>query len=135
MLASASIGAIWSSCSPDFGIKGVLDRFKQIEPKIIIAADGYKYNGKVINLLSKLKGILSEIPSIKSTVIIPIILDGDIKQISNLENPEEIFLAALILKKNNQRDEANVFLEQIINQFPGNDYTDYAKNLLIENND
>ena len=58
-----------------------------------------------------------------------------IKQISNLKNPEEIFLAALILQANNQRDEANIFLEQIIDQFPGNDYADYAKNLLIENND
>ena len=46
MLATASIGAIWSSCSPDFGIKGVLDRFKQIEPKLIFTADGYWYNGK-----------------------------------------------------------------------------------------
>ena len=55
MLASASIGAIWSSCSPDFGIQGVLDRFKQIKPKIIFTTDGYKYNGKVSNLLSKLK--------------------------------------------------------------------------------
>ena len=77
MLASTSIGAIWSSCSPDFGIQGVLDRFKQIEPKIIFTADGYKYNGKVINLLSKLKVILSKLPSIKTTVIIPFISDGN----------------------------------------------------------
>ncbi len=49
MLAAASIGAIWSSSSPDFGIKGVLDRFSQIEPKVIFAADGYFYKGKVID--------------------------------------------------------------------------------------
>jgi acetoacetyl-CoA synthetase len=46
MLAAASIGAIWSSCSPDFGVKGVLDRFGQIEPKLFISCDGYWYNGK-----------------------------------------------------------------------------------------
>ena len=71
MLATASIGAIWSSCSPDFGIKGVLDRFQQIEPKLIFAADGYLYNGKTIDCLSKLKKILTDLPSIKQTIIIP----------------------------------------------------------------
>ena len=76
MLASASIGAIWSSCSPDFGIHGVLDRFKQIKPKIIITTDGYYYNGKVIHSLSKLKEILLDLPSIQRTIIIPFISDG-----------------------------------------------------------
>ena len=71
MLATASIGAIWSSCSPDFGIKGVLDRFKQIEPKLIFTADGYWYNGKQIDCTIKIKEILTDLPSIKKTVIIP----------------------------------------------------------------
>ena len=71
MLATASIGAIWSSCSPDFGIKGVLDRFQQIEPKLIFTADSYRYNGKHIDCLSKLKNILVDLPSIKQTVIVP----------------------------------------------------------------
>jgi len=83
MLATASIGAIWSSCSPDFGIQGVLDRFKQIEPKIIITANGYKYNGKAINLLAKLKSILSELPSIQTTIIIPFITYDDTIELSN----------------------------------------------------
>ena len=46
MLATASLGAVWSSCSPDFGVEGVLDRFGQIEPKVLFAADGYAYGGK-----------------------------------------------------------------------------------------
>ena len=71
MLATASVGAIWSSCSPDFGIKGVLDRFSQIEPKIIITASDYIYNGKTINCLSKIKEILSDLPSIEKTIIVP----------------------------------------------------------------
>ena len=71
MLASASIGAIWSSSSPDFGIKGVLDRFAQIEPKVLFAADGYFYNGKRFNSLEKLEGILKALPSIENVVIIP----------------------------------------------------------------
>ncbi|NOZ07335.1 MAG: acetoacetate--CoA ligase [FCB group bacterium] len=70
MLASASIGAIWSSSSPDFGIKGVLDRFSQIQPKIIFAADGYFYNGKQFDSLEKLRGILSSLPSVKKVVVV-----------------------------------------------------------------
>jgi acetoacetyl-CoA synthetase len=83
MLATASIGAIWSSCSPDFGIKGVLDRFQQIEPKLIFAADGYLYNGKTIDCLSKLKNILTYLPSIKKTIIVPFSGDSNTKVIKN----------------------------------------------------
>ena len=83
MLATASIGAIWSSCSPDFGIKGVLDRFQQIEPKLIFAADGYLYNGKTIDCLSKLKKILVDLPSIKKTIIVPFTGDSNTNVIKN----------------------------------------------------
>jgi len=83
MLATASIGAIWSSCSPDFGIKGVLDRFQQIEPKLIFAADGYLYNGKTIDCLSKLKQILTDLPSIKKTIIVPFAGDSNTNVIKN----------------------------------------------------
>ncbi len=71
MLATASIGAIWSSCSPDFGIKGVLDRFGQIEPKVLFTADGYFYNGKSHSSLDRIAGIIKEIPSIEKLVVIP----------------------------------------------------------------
>ena len=70
MLAAASIGAIWSSTSPDFGIKGVLDRFSQIEPKVIFAADGYFYKGKAFDSQEKLKGILSSLPSVETVVLV-----------------------------------------------------------------
>ncbi len=70
MLATASIGAIWSSSSPDFGIKGVLDRFSQIKPKVIFAADGYYYKGKTINSQDKLLGILDKLPSVEKVVLI-----------------------------------------------------------------
>ena len=83
MLATASIGAIWSSCSPDFGIKGVLDRFQQIEPKLIFAADGYLYNGKTIDCLSRLKKILVDLPSIKKTIIVPFAGDSNTNVIKN----------------------------------------------------
>ncbi|RLD37515.1 MAG: acetoacetate--CoA ligase, partial [Bacteroidetes bacterium] len=65
MLAASSLGAIWSSSSPDFGIKGVLDRFSQIEPKVIFAADGYYYKGKSFDSQEKLKGILDKLPSVE----------------------------------------------------------------------
>ena len=69
-IATTSIGAIWSSCSPDFGIKGVVERFSQINPKVLFIADQYFYNGKKINILERLSEILKAIPSIKSVIII-----------------------------------------------------------------
>jgi acetoacetyl-CoA synthetase len=71
MLATASLGAIWSSCSPDFGAQGVMDRFGQIEPKILFAADGYLYNGKEIDLLPRLRQIAFRIPSLEHVVVTP----------------------------------------------------------------
>jgi acetoacetyl-CoA synthetase len=71
MLATASIGAIWSSCSPDFGISGVFDRFGQIQPKILFAADGYSYNGKKIDCIERIRGIVEGIPSIERVIVVP----------------------------------------------------------------
>jgi acetoacetyl-CoA synthetase len=71
MLATTSIGAIWSSCSPDFGIKGVLDRFGQIEPRVLFTADGYRYNGKEFDSLGRISEILKDLPSIEKVVVIP----------------------------------------------------------------
>ncbi len=68
-LACAKNGIIWSSCSPDFGIQGVVDRFKQIAPSILITSDHYFYNGKKINILEKVESILKQIPSIKKTLV------------------------------------------------------------------
>ena len=83
MLAASSLGAIWSSSSPDFGIKGVLDRFSQIEPKIIFAADGYFYAGKRFDSLDKLKSILHELPSVEKVVIINYTKAADVSGIPN----------------------------------------------------
>ena len=69
-IATTSIGAIWSSCSPDFGVKGVVERFSQINPKVLFITDQYFYNGKTINVLDRLPEILKAIPSIKNVVII-----------------------------------------------------------------
>ena len=71
MLAATSLGAIWSSCSPDFGAQGVMDRFGQIEPKILFAADGYLYNGKEIDLLPRLRQIAFRIPTLEHVVVTP----------------------------------------------------------------
>ena len=70
MLATASIGAIWSSCSPDFGTKGVLDRFGQIEPVLLIAADGYRYAGKRIDCRERIREVVEAIPSIRAAWIV-----------------------------------------------------------------
>jgi acetoacetyl-CoA synthetase len=71
MLASTSIGAVWSSCSPDFGIKGVLDRFGQIKPKILFAADGYSFKGRKFDSLERVTDILKSLPSIEKVVVAP----------------------------------------------------------------
>lgn len=73
MLATSSIGAIWSSCSPDFGINGVMDRFGQIEPKVLFACDGYYYNGKCIDSLPRVREIQTNIRSIEKLIIVPIV--------------------------------------------------------------
>ena len=71
MLASASLGAVWSSCSPDFGINGVLDRFGQIEPKVLFAADSYCYGGKRFDCTDKIAGLIEQIGSLSKVVIVP----------------------------------------------------------------
>ncbi|MGE0611003.1 MAG: acetoacetate--CoA ligase [Hyphomicrobiales bacterium] len=70
MLAVASLGAIWSSCSPDFGAQAVLDRFGQIEPKVFIACDGYYYNGKSFPVRDKIARVLEGMPSVRQTVVV-----------------------------------------------------------------
>ncbi|MBI1776581.1 MAG: acetoacetate--CoA ligase [Proteobacteria bacterium] len=69
-LGAASVGAVWSSCSPDFGVSGVIDRFGQIKPKILVAAEGYYYNGKAFDTLGKLQEILAQLPTVEKAVIV-----------------------------------------------------------------
>ena len=76
MLAAASIGAVWSSCSPDFGAKGVLDRFAQIEPRVLFCADGYRYAGKEIDCLDRVAEIAAAIPSVARVVVVPLLRDA-----------------------------------------------------------
>jgi acetoacetyl-CoA synthetase len=73
MLAAASIGAVFSSCSPDFGVQGVLDRFGQIGPKLLFAADGYFYNEKILDTRAKLRDIVTQLPSVERVIIVPYI--------------------------------------------------------------
>ena len=75
MLAAVSIGAIWSSCSPDFGIKGVLDRFGQTQPRVLFTADGYFFKGNPMDSIQRIAGIIKEIPSIEKIVVIPYVSD------------------------------------------------------------
>ena len=84
MLAATSIGATWSSCSPDFGIKGVLDRFGQIKPRILFTADGYSFKGAKFDSLEKISNILKELPSIEKVVVVPYTRqDADIREVPN----------------------------------------------------
>ncbi len=70
VLAASSLGAVWSSCSPDFGIQGVLDRFGQIEPRVLIASDGYYYNGKPFDITEKLEAILARLPTVELVIVV-----------------------------------------------------------------
>ncbi len=90
MLATASIGAIWSSSSPDFGIKGVLDRFSQIEPKVIFASDGYFFKGKKFDSQEKLLEILHQLPSVQKVVLVSYIDSVDTSRFNNAITYEEL---------------------------------------------
>ena len=70
MMAASSLGAIWSSCSPDFGAQGVIDRFGQIEPKLLFAVEGYHYNGKTLDTLPRVAEIVARLPSVERTIIV-----------------------------------------------------------------
>jgi acetoacetyl-CoA synthetase len=75
-LATTSIGAVWSSCSPDFGVKSVVDRFAQIEPKVLLAVDGYRYNGRDFDRLDTVTALVGEMPTLARTVVLPYLDDS-----------------------------------------------------------
>ncbi|TMC20501.1 MAG: acetoacetate--CoA ligase [Chloroflexi bacterium] len=85
-LACASMGAIWSSCSPDFGTSSVIDRFKQIEPKVLFAVDGYQYNGKACDRRSILAELQQSLPTVQKTVLLPYLFDESEPVPENLTN-------------------------------------------------
>ena len=92
MLAASSSGAIWTSCSPDFGSQGVIDRFGQVEPELLIVANGYNYNGKTFSLEEKINGVLNEIKSIKHTICIEFISSAYNLNHSSVINYEDLLL-------------------------------------------
>ncbi|KAM7144653.1 acetoacetyl-CoA synthetase isoform 3-T3 [Macrochelys suwanniensis] len=96
MLAAASIGAIWSSTSPDFGINGVLDRFSQIQPKLIFSVEAVVYNGKEHNHMEKLHNVVKGLPDLRKVVVIPYVSSTEVIDISKIPNSVflEDFLAA-----------------------------------------
>lgn len=96
-LATASIGAIWSSCSQDFGTSSVTDRFQQIEPKVLIAADGYTYNRKPFDRLTTVEEIASQLPTLQEVIILPI-LNQEL-QIVDFQNIKTTFWAKAIEQK------------------------------------
>ncbi len=83
-LACASLGAIWSSCSPDFGSPSVLDRFKQIEPQVLIAVDGYRWNGQIYDRRPVVAELQAALPTLQKTILVTLVSDGS--QIDGLEN-------------------------------------------------
>jgi acetoacetyl-CoA synthetase len=96
MLATTRIGAIWSSCSPDFGVQGVLDRFGQIRPRLIFTTDGYFYNGKRIDVLHRVHQILPQLPGIQAVVVVPYAGEGEVTRI-----PGGIRYADFLIQKPN----------------------------------
>ena len=79
MLATTGLGAVWSSCSPDFGTNGALDRFGQIEPKVLFTCDGYHYSGKKFNICERVSTILASLPSVKACVVSRLLNDGQVE--------------------------------------------------------
>ena len=97
MLAATSLGAVWSSCSPDFGVQGVVDRFSQIAPRILIASDGYFYNRQTISNLARLQQIMAQLPSVEQLVIVPYIDTDHLNQQSIQEVLPETLIWADVL--------------------------------------
>ena len=87
MLATTSIGAVWTSCSPDFGTNGIVDRFGQIEPMVLITVDGYLYNGKRIDCGGTTAGVLERLPSVELSIVVPFLADVDDDTWSSLGEP------------------------------------------------
>ncbi|MDC0092728.1 acetoacetate--CoA ligase [Alphaproteobacteria bacterium] len=99
MLASSSLGAIFSSASPDFGVDGVLDRFGQIEPKILITTDGYWYNGKEVKIGNKVLDVVKGLPSLKKVVVAPLLdfkMDHKDKKFISYEDVKKLYLTTEI---------------------------------------
>ena len=90
MLATSSLGAVFSSASPDFGVDGVLDRFGQIEPKILITTDGYFYNGKAIDIVNKVKEVVKGLKSLEKIIIAPLLNLPDPYKKNNFMNYNEV---------------------------------------------
>jgi acetoacetyl-CoA synthetase len=83
-LAVASLGAVWTSCSPDFGVRGVLDRFGQVEPKLLFCADGYNYNGKSHDSLGRVKEVMAGLPTVQDVVVFSLLADEpDVSAVPN----------------------------------------------------
>ncbi len=93
MLASASLGAVFSSASPDFGFDGVLDRFGQINPKVFITTDGYYYNGKEINITDKVEKVINSLPSVENILLIPFLNSGILYEGDNVFLYENVITA------------------------------------------
>ncbi|NWG27224.1 MAG: acetoacetate--CoA ligase, partial [Ignavibacteriaceae bacterium] len=106
MLATTSLGAVWTSCSPDFGIQGVIDRFGQVKPKILFAIEEYQYNGKQIDCREKIEEIVQRIPEIESVVWIPFYqqLSGELlnKKKTNIHITKYLKFNELLLNTSNQ---------------------------------
>ena len=101
MLAATSVGAVWTSCSPDFGFQGVMDRFGQVKPKVLFAADGYYYNGKAHDSLEKVRQIAEEIDSLEQVVIVEVVENAP--NIAGIEHIE-----GAVLFSDWQREQAGV---------------------------
>ncbi len=79
LLASAAVGAVWSSCAPEFGVRSVVDRFRQIEPVVLFTVDGYVYRGKRFNLSDTVEALRRELPGLKATVVVPCLEDVPVR--------------------------------------------------------
>ena len=84
MLATTSLGGVWSSCSPDFGLQGVIDRFGQIQPKVLFACDGYLYNGKVIDTQDRVVEIIGQLPELKQLIVVPFLQDCESEAVQTI---------------------------------------------------
>ncbi|MCG7586982.1 acetoacetate--CoA ligase [Photobacterium sp. OFAV2-7] len=113
MLATASLGAIWTSTSPDFGVESVVERFGQTKPKLLICADGYFYNGKTHNSLDKVSAMLEKLPSVKQLLLIPYIEDSKTEGDNTIENER-----GTVSRASGQQPVTTAWWDEMLKQYP-----------------
>eukprot|EP00871_Galdieria_phlegrea_P005885 jgi/Galph1/784/GphlegSOOS_G5503.1 len=117
-LGTVALGATWASCSPDFGVQGVVERFRQIKPKVLVAADGYFFKGRVFNCMERLKEIIKELDSLELLIIIPYIYRGNVIELKQFRCGISVVIFEEFGKEPRGKEDKQIIFEQVTFDHP-----------------